>query len=324
MIRLRLLNLLCALAMIGITMPAAWAQAPSSQPTRLVSPWAAGGLIDAMGRHFAEHLSARMGTPFYVDNKPGAAGTIAATLVAKGPSDGKQLMLTTGAAISIAPHLRPGLKYNPLTDFAFIGMIADLPMSISVRSDSPYQTLADVIKDAKARPGKVSMANTGVGSITHLTAELFGQAVGASFLHVPYQGPTQQFQDLMGGQVDLVMTSSIGLEPFVASRKVRALGTFTRERLASSGMAPTVSKATGIRGLDLPVWLGVMANSQTSPQLLDKLAAEFLAICKLPETQEKFKEVAVCGNAKEFEKVVRDDYKRWGEIIRTADIPPQN
>jgi tripartite-type tricarboxylate transporter receptor subunit TctC len=321
---MRLLKLHCTIAILSLAMPAAWSQTTSSQPTRLVSPWAAGGLIDAIGRHFAEKLSARTGSTFYVDNKPGAAGTIAATLVAKGPSDGKQLMLTTGAAISIAPHLRPGLRYNPLTEFAFIGMIADLPMSISVRHDSPYHSLSDVIKDAKARPGRVSMANTGIGSITHLTAELFGQAVGANFLHVPYQGPTQQFQDLMGGQVDLVMTSSIGLEPFVVSKKVRALGTFTRERLASSGMAPTVSEATGIRGLDLPVWLGVMANAQTSPQLLEKLAAEFLAICRLPETQEKFKEVTVCGSAKDFEKVVRDDYKRWGEIVRTANIPPQN
>ena len=91
-------------------------------------------------------------------------------------------MLTTGAAISVAPHLRRGLNYNPMTDFTFIGMMADLPMSVSVRYDSPYQTLADLIKDAKARPERVSIANTGVGAITHLTAELFGQAVGAKFL----------------------------------------------------------------------------------------------------------------------------------------------
>jgi tripartite-type tricarboxylate transporter receptor subunit TctC len=288
--------------------------------TRLVSPWAPGGLIDAMGRHFAEKLSQRLGGSYIVENRPGAAGTLAASVVARGPADGKQLMLTTGAAISIAPHLRRGLNYNPMTDFAFIGMMADLPMSVSVRYDSPYQSLADLIKDAKARPGRVSIANTGVGAITHLTAVLFGQAVGATFLHVPYQGPAQQFQDLLGGQVDVVMTSSIGLEQLVATKKVRALGTFTKQRLPSSGMAPTVSEATGVSGLDLPVWLGVMAQAKTSPKLLEQLSAEFLAICRLPETQEKFKEITVCADAKDFEKVVRDDHKRWGDIVRSANI----
>lgn len=312
------------LASLGcINTGVAHAQGADQQPVKLVSPWAPGGLIDAMGRHYAEKLAARRNVPFYVDNKPGAAGTIAAALVARGPADGKQLMLTTGAAISIAPHLRKGLTYDPLADFVFIGMMADLPMSISVRYDSPYQTLADVIKDAKARPGKVSMANTGVGAITHLTAELFGRAVGATFLHVPYQGPTQQFQDLLGGQVDLVMTSSIGLEQLVATKKVRALGTFTKQRLPSSGMAPTVSEATGISGLDLPVWLGVMAQAKTPPRVVEQLAAEFLAICKLPETQEKFKEIVSCGDAKQFEKIVREDHQRWGDIIRKAEIPPQ-
>ena len=316
---LRFPKSLLALGLAVAVAAPAWAQG-ADNATRLVSPWAPGGLIDAMGRHFAEKLSQRMGTSFIVENRPGAAGTLAASVVARGPSDGKQLMLTTGAAISVAPHLRRGLNYNPMTDFAFIGMMADLPMSVSVRHDSPYQTLADLIKDAKARPERVSIANTGVGAITHLTAELFGQAVGAKFLHVPYQGPAQQFQDLLGGQVDVVMTSSIGLEQLVATKKVRALGTFTRNRLPSSGMAPTVTEATGISGLDLPVWLGVMAHAKTPPRLLEQLAAEFLAICRLPETQEKFKEIVSCGDAREFEKVVRDDHKRWGDIVRSANI----
>lgn len=310
---------LMTLALAGSISLGAAAQS-SDGPVRLVSPWAPGGLIDTMGRHFAEKLSQKLGTSFIVENRPGAAGTLAASTVARGPSDGKQLMLTTGAAISVAPHLRQGLNYDPMSDFAFIGMLADLPMSLSVRNDSPYMTLADLIKDAKARPGRISIANTGVGAITHLTAELFGQAVGATFLHVPYQGPAQQFQDLLGGQVDVVMTSSIGLEQLVETKKLRALGTFTRKRLPSSGMAPTVSEATGISGLDLPVWLGVMAHAKTSPKFLEQMAAEFLAICRSQETQEKFKEIAVCGDAREFERVVRDDHKRWGDIVRSANI----
>src|SRR5512135_2764110 len=141
--------------------------APAQTPIRIVVPFAAGGAQDVIGRWFADKLAVRLGTPVIIDNKPGAGGVVAADAVAKSPPDGKTLLLATGGAISIAPHLNPKLPYNARRDFAGVAMVADTPMTISVRADSPYKTLADMLRDAKANPGKLAYASTGNATVSH-------------------------------------------------------------------------------------------------------------------------------------------------------------
>lgn len=318
--KLRLSAALFATAALAV---AAHAQTGPGQPLHLVVPFAAGGAQDVIGRYLGNKLGPRLGVPVVVDNKAGAGGVIAADYVAKAAPDGNTVLLATGGAISIAPHLNPKLPYDPRKDFTAVALLADTPMTFAVRAQSPYTGVADVIKDAKANPGKVTFASTGQGTISHLTGELLAQTAGVRLIHVPYRGAAPAITDLLGGQVATMVTSSASIEPMVADRKARVLGTFTAKPLPSFPGAPTMNEATGAKNLEVPVWVGVLAPAKTPAAAVDRLAAELQAICRLPETQERFKTLGAlvtCGGPKELAKVVADDDARWGQVIKQGNI----
>jgi tripartite-type tricarboxylate transporter receptor subunit TctC len=316
--------LLAALAASAVA-PLAGAQAPAATgtPLHIVVPFAPGGAQDVIGRYLGTKLSARMGIPVVIDNKAGAGGVIAADAVAKAAADGNTLLLATGGAISIAPHLNAKLPYDARKDFAPVALVADTPMTLSVRAQSPYTRVADVINDAKTRPGQVTFASTGNGTISHLTGELFAQTAGVHLLHVPYRGAAPAMTDLLGGQVALIVTSSASIDPMVEDKKARVLATFTTQRLPNFKDVPTMNEASGFKGLEVPVWVGLLAPAKTPAAVVEKLAAEISAVCKLPETQERFKglgALTTCGGTKELAKVVNDDYERWGKVIKQGNI----
>jgi tripartite-type tricarboxylate transporter receptor subunit TctC len=311
-----------ALASTVLFAPAAGAQ-PAGQPIRVVVPFAAGGAQDGLGRYLANKLAARIGSPVVVENRTGAGGVVAADVVAKAAPDGTTLLLATGGAITIAPHLNPKLPYNARKDFAPVALIADTPMTLSVRAQSPYQTIADVLRDAKANPGKVSYGSSGNGSISHLTGELLAQAAGVQLIHVGYRGGSPALVDLLSGQISMIVTSSASIEPLEQDKKARVLATFTRDKLPNFPGVPSVAQATGLKGLEVPVWIGILAPGRTPAATIDKLAAEFTAVCQLPETQERFKSLGalpMCGGARELEKVVADDDERWARVIKQGNI----
>ncbi|MCM2251694.1 MAG: tripartite tricarboxylate transporter substrate binding protein [Ramlibacter sp.] len=325
--KIRFPLLAVALAAARALLPVqAQAQTPvpaDGRPVRIVVPFAPGGAQDVIGRYLANKLTARLGTPVVVDNKAGAGGVIAADFVAKAPADGTTLLLATGGAISIAPHLNARLPYDARKDLAPVAMVADTPMTLGVRAQSPYASVADVLRDAKARPGQVSFASTGNGTISHLTGELFAQTAGVQLLHVAYRGAAPALTDLLGGQVALIVTSSASIDPMAEDKKARVLASFTTQRLPNLKGAPTMAEASGMKGLEVPVWVGLMAPARTPAAVIDKLSAEIVAVCKLPETQERFSglgALTVCGGAKELGKVVADDYERWGKVIRQGNI----
>jgi tripartite-type tricarboxylate transporter receptor subunit TctC len=211
-----------------------------------------------IARYLGAKLTDRLGTPVIIDNKAGAGGIVAADAVAKA-TDGATVLLATGGAVTIAPHLQAKLPYDPVHELVPVALVADTPMTLSVRTESPYKTIADVLRDAKARPGQVTYASTGNGTVSHLTGALLAQASGVNLLHVPYRGAAPALTDLLGGQVATIVTSVASIEPMVASGKARVLGTFSRAALPSMGTAPTVGEATGLAGMEVPVWVGVMA-----------------------------------------------------------------
>lgn len=291
--------------------------------TRIVVPFAPGGAQDVIGRFLAERLGNRLGTPVVVENKAGAGGVIAADAVAKAKPDGRTLLLATGGAITIAPHLLAKLSYDPRKDFVPVAMVADTPMTLAVRAQSPYTSVADLLKDAKANPGKVSYASTGNGTISHLTGELLAQSAGVPLLHVPYRGAGPAMTDLLGGQVSAMVTSSASIEPMVHDKKARVLASFTTARIAALDGAPTMTEATGIKGLEVPVWVGLLVPAKTPQAAVDKLATELQAVCAQPETRERFSKLGAattCGGPAELGKVIADDDKRWGEVIRKGNI----
>lgn len=317
------LNLLrgAAATLSALALAAAWAQ-PAGKPLHLVVPFAAGGAQDVIGRYLGEKLAPRLGVTVIVENKAGAGGVIAADAVAKAAPDGETLLLATGGAISIAPNLKSRMAYDSLRDFAPVALVADTPMTLAVRAQSPYQTLADVLRDAKARPGQVSYASTGNGTVSHLSGELLAQSAGVQLLHVPYRGAAPALTDLIGGQVAMMVTSAASIDPMVENGKARVLATFTAARLPSLKSPPTMAES-GLKGLEVPVWVGVMAPAKTPADRLDRLAAEIVAVCRLPETLERFRglgALATCGGRADLDKVVREDLQRWSRVIKQGGI----
>ena len=319
-----LFALACAVTAGLAVLPATAQTAASELKTlRIVVPFAPGGAQDVIGRYLGTQLSARTGMTVVVENKPGAGGVIAADAVAKAAPDGTTALLASGGAISIAPHLLAKLSYDPLRDFVPVAMVADTPMTLAVRTQSPYTSMADVLRDAKARPGQVSFASTGNGTVSHLTGELLAQSAGVKLLHIPYRSAAPAITDLVGGQVAMIVTSSASIDPMVEAGKARVLATFTKSRLDAMHGAPTMSEATGINGLEVPVWAGLLFPAKTPAGIVEKMSNELTAICKLPETQVRFKGLgatAACGNAKDLDKVINDDYQRWGKVIKLGNI----
>lgn len=299
-----------------------WAQQANDKPLRIVVPFAAGGAQDVIARYLGAKLTEKLGGIVIVDNKAGAGGIVAADAVAKA-TDGATVLLATGGAITIAPHLQAKLPYDPAQDLTPVALVGDTPMTIAVRTESPYKTLADVLRDAKAKPGQVTYASTGNGTVSHLTGALLAQAAGVNLLHVPYRGAAPALTDLLGGQVALIVTSAASIEPMVASGKARVLGTFSRAALPSLGTPPTVADAAGLAGMDVPVWVGVMAPARMPAASVEKLSAALVEVCNLPETKQRFAQlgaVNTCGGGAALGKVIAEDSQRWAKVIKQGGI----
>ena len=297
------------------------ASAQAEKPLRIVVPFAPGGSQDVIARYLGSKITTRLGVPVIVDNKAGAGGIVAAESVARS-NDGATVLLATGGAITVAPHLQK-LPYDPRRDLVPVALVADTPMTLAVRSDSAYRTLADLLKDARARPGQLTYASTGNGSVSHLTGALLSQAAGVDLLHVPYRGAAPALTDLLGGQVSMIVTSAASIDPMVESGKARVLGTFSQARMQALGHPPTVGGATGLAGMDVPVWVGFMAPTHVPLDRLEKITAALLEACALPETREQFARIGAvntCGGRAEMEKVVTQDDARWDKVIRTGGI----
>jgi tripartite-type tricarboxylate transporter receptor subunit TctC len=180
-----------------------------------------------------------------------------------------------------------------------------------------------VLRDAKAKPGQVTYASTGNGTVSHLTGALLAQAAGVNLLHVPYRGAAPALTDLLGGQVALIVTSAASIEPMVASGKARVLGTFSRAALPSLGTPPTVADAAGLAGMDVPVWVGVMAPARMPAASVEKLSAALVEVCNLPETKQRFAQlgaVNTCGGGAALAKVISEDSQRWAKVIKQGGI----
>lgn len=298
------------------------AQEPS-KPIRLLVPFAPGGSQDIIGRYLASQLATRLSTPMIVENKSGAGGVIAADAVAKAPADGSTLLLATGGAISIAPHLMPKLPYLAQQDLVPVAMVADTPMVIAVRTQSSLRSLAELLKTAKAEPGKLAYASTGTGTVSHLTGELLAQGAGVKLTHVPYRGAAPAVIDLISGNVDAIVTSAASIEPMVLSGKARVLGTFTKEPLHNLPGTPTVEQATGLSGLAIPVWVGVMVSAKTPKAVVARLAEETLKVCQLPETRKRLQDAGAdvnCSGSQGFGQLIAEDSQRWAGVVKHGNI----
>lgn len=254
-----------ALGLVG----AAHAQWPD-KPIKLVVPYPAGGAADNTARILAQYLGERLKQQIIVDNRPGASGTIGASYVAKAPADGYTLLLDA-TSYTVNPSLFPKLNYDPAKELAPVSLIMQVPLLMVVPANSPYASVADVVKAAKATPGKLTYASAGSGGAQHLAAELFSQNEKISMTHIPYKGGAPALTDLIGGQVDLMFSATTASGAFVKGGKLKPLAITSSKRQEGWPQVPTVGES-GLKGFEVNEWNGLFDQGL--------LNANTLARCK--------------------------------------------
>ena len=319
MISRRHLALLAAPALLPTVARAqdAW----PSRPVTLVVPWAAGGSTDAVARILAQKLSTDTGRSFVVDNRTGANGTIGFNSVARARPDGYTMLVSTVSTYAMAPHLMP-LPYDNEKDFIGIGLIASMPIIMVVNPSFPARTLAEFIAYAKQRPGDLTYASAGVGSMHHLGAELLKLRAGIDMLHVPYRGTGETIRDLIAGRVQFYMNSPPPLTPLVADGKLRALCVSSNERHPGMPNIPS-AKEEGLADLDLNVWFSLFAPRGTPEPVARLLAQKLNEVLADPTIRKRaFDAGALVAPSTPEALAARMERETaaWAEVVRAAKI----
>ena len=309
-------------ALLLAALPASLALAAyPEKPIRLVVPYSAGGAADTTARIVGQQLSARLGQPVIVENKPGASGSIGAAAVAGAAADGYTLLLDA-TGFSVNPSLLPKLPYDTAKDFVPISLVMRVPTLLVVPPGSPAKSVADLIRIAREKPGTVTFASAGNGGAQHLAGELFAQALKLKLVHVPYKGGAPALTDLMGGQVDMMFSAASASGQHVKAGKLRALATAGTTRAAAFAELPTIAES-GVPEFSAYEWNGLFAKSGTPAPILQKLEAEMRQILMLPEVRQRFADLGaepVGSTAAELGEFVRGETAKWARVIKEANI----
>ena len=317
---MKMARLVAALVVTSLTTIAAAQDYPGNKPIKLVVPFPAGGGTDIFARVIGNKLAETLKWVVVVDNKPGAGGNIGIDAVAKSPPDGYTIGLGQTSNLAINPSLYAKLPYDPLKDFVPIVLVADAPLVLVVPANSPFKTVADVVAAAKKKPGDVTFGSPGNGTVAHLTGELFQMAAGVKFQHIPYKGSAQALTDLMGGQVQVYMSSIPTALSHIKGGKLRALAVTSPKRAPSLPDVPTIAEA-GYKGFDANTWFGLVAPAGTPAPIVTKINAEVNRILKMPDVKEKFAAEGggpIGGSSQEFAALLKSDYVKWGKVVKDS------
>lgn len=295
----------------------AMAQDYPQKPIRLIVPFGPGSGADTIGRIVAERLGEELKGTVVVDNREGAGGAIGAASAAKSVADGYTLLLGVTTTV-VSPHLQANAPYDPVKDFAPVAKVAELPLLMIAAPDAPYKSLKELIVYAKQNPGKLTYATSGKGSPSHLSVELIRRATGIEVVDVPYKSVGQATTDLISGQVSFYFPAVTGATQFVQSGKARGLALGATKRSPALPDVPTVEEETGIKGLEVITWYGIVAPAGTPKPIIDRLSAATLKIMASSDVQQQIRktgaDVAVAG-AEEFGTLIRADSAKYGKLI---------
>lgn len=298
------------------------AQDYPDKPLRFVVGFPPGGPNDLLTRLIAPGIGEKLGRSVVVENRAGANGEIAATSVAKAPPDGSVFMLASNGTTTVAPALTPNMAFDVRRDFVSVAFVGINPMLLVVRPDLPAKTVADLLADAHARPGKLNGASAGAGGATHLALELFKSLGKADIVHVPYKGGGPAMADLMASQVDIYFGGLSTALPHVKSGKLRALG---QTGLARSGAAPNIPTIaeSGLPGYEAAISYGIFLPAGAAPALVRKLHDAVDATIRSPEIARKFGELGAdpqFGTSAEFADYVAADFAKWAKVAKDAGL----
>ena len=318
----RLLAGWLAAALMGIGPPAAAQEFPSKL-IRLVIPFTPGGSNDVIARELVPGLQDRFKQSVIVDNKPGGGGTIAYSFVAKSPPDG-HTMLTAPASFTMGPHLSRNPLFNPVTDFAPVNLVADVPFVMVVPPTLQARTVKEFVELAKASPGKLTFGSVGVGTPQHLGGELFKMNAGVDLIHVPFRGATAVIPDLLAGRIDMFIGAINSLLPLIKEGKLRAIAMAGSKRVAALPDVPTIAET--FPGTDVGSGIGLVAPAGTPPSTVEKLNLAIAEIIATPGYQERMAAIGVevvGSTPAAYAKIIADDYTKWGKVVAAAGIKPE-
>jgi tripartite-type tricarboxylate transporter receptor subunit TctC len=296
----------------------AWAQAYPIKPVRMLVAFPTGGSADIVARLLAQRLSEQMGQNIFVENRPGAGGNLAFSALAKADPDGYTILNST-PGIVINPHLYRKVDFR-IEDFVAISHIGEAPLLVMAHPSFPANSLAELVKLAKAKPGMIRYASAGNGSSSHLASEVMRMMAGIDLLHVPYKGGGPAFQDVIGGQVELTTLPIAESLPNVKSKRVKALAQTGRTRSHMAPDVPTLEEA-GLKGYNVTTWYVVFAPVKTGKDIVARIHAEIDRALRTAELQERLKGVGVTivnSNPEQAAAFVRAENEKWAKVIKQS------
>lgn len=292
---------------------------PANKPIRLVVPFPPGGGTDMIAREVTNKL-ASSGYMFVVENRPGSGGNLGVDAVAKAQPDGYTFVMGQTSNLAINPTLYPKMPYDSVKDLTPVGLVATSPLVIVTGANSPYKTIADVIKAAKDKPGSINFATSGNGTVSHLAVESFQKAAGIQLTHIPYKGAAQGATDVMSGQVQLYVSSVPTLLGHIKSGKMRPLAVTSPQRVDDIKDVPTIAES-GYRGFEAISWFGILGPANLPKDIVAKLNADLNKALKDAELDKKLGDQGADvapSTSEQFGKMIRDDIPRWGKLVKDS------
>lgn len=316
--------ILAAATLAAGVAPAAAQPSYPDKPVRLIIPFAAGGPSDVLGRAIGQKIAGPLGKPVIVENKPGAGTNLAADMVAKSAPDGHTLLLMMVGTQAINEAMYPKLSYDTIKDFAPISLVAASSLTLVAHPSVPAKTLPEMIRLAKADPGRYNFASSGAGTPLHLGGELLNKAADTKIVHVPYKGATPALQDVLGGQVQLAMVGTPSVLTYIKSGRLTALGVTSAQRTTLAPDVPTI--ASTIPGYEVELVYAIVAPAGTPRPIVDRLNAEIATALRDPELREKLLgqgfEVRT-STPDQLATYIASEIRKWAPIVKETGVKPE-
>jgi tripartite-type tricarboxylate transporter receptor subunit TctC len=308
----------------GTAISPALAESFPSKPIKLIVPYSPGGLPDTVARALSPHLSQALGQTVFVENKPGAGGSIAASVITQSPADGYALLLTDGPLLTISPLVNKKVAYNFDKDLTPVSLVGKAPLFLAVNAAVPASTLDELIALAKAKPGKLNYGSSGIAGIHHLTAEAMKEALGLDITHIPFKGSANSVPALIGGEVDMVFASPPSLMGFVKSNRAKLIAINSLKRSPLAPNVPALAEKTP--GFDFAFNVAVLAKAGTPSTIVNRISSEIAKIVKRPDVVEQLQAAGVDpvgGSPEQLASALKSEGVRLTAAVKRANLKPE-